>query len=330
VPANCNIPTARGDVVGTDHLGMVLMHEHTFNLNPEISQNYPEPWGDEELRIQDAIREYADLKSKGVDTLVDVTVIGLGRYIPRIQRIAAAVDLNIIVATGVYIWRALPMFFSACGPGTVMGGPEYIDDMLVRDIEDGIGKTGVRAGILKVATDKWGLTDDVERVLRATAKAHRRTGVPITTHTHDVPNGLEQQRVLSEEGVDLSRIVIGHMDLAASHNLDYVEKIIANGSFIGIDQFGIPTLADEARIASVVELCRRGHADRLVLSHDHNSFCDMLRPEWLAAMPDWRKTYISESVLPKLLQNGVTQAQITQMTKTNPCRIFETTAQGPY
>jgi phosphotriesterase-related protein len=306
------------------------MHEHTFNLSPEINLNYPETWGNETARVAEAVEEYRVLKRAGVDTIVDVTVIGLGRYIPRIRQIAEQVDLQIIVATGVYIWSALPMFFSVHGPSTPFGGAETMDDLFVRDIEHGIADTGVRAGILKVATDKYGLTPDVERVLRATAKAHRRTGVPITTHTHDVPNGLDQQRVFREEGVDLSRVVIGHVDRAATHNLGYVEEIIANGSFIGIDSFGVPIISDEARIDAVVALCARGYADRIVLSHDHNSYCDMIPSSWLIDLPNWRKTFISESVVPALMDRGVSRAEIEHMLVTNPARIFGSSALGPY
>jgi len=324
------VPTARGDEISVDQLGMTLMHEHTFNLSPEINQNYPETWGDEELRVANAIAEYQALKAAGVDTIVDATIIGLGRFVPRIRRIAEQVELNIIVATGVYIWDALPMFFTVQGPGTDMGGPETMDDLFVRDIVEGIGNSGVRAGILKVATDKYGLTPGVERVLRASASAHRRTGVPITTHTFDVPNGLQQQQILREEGVDLSRVIVGHMDRAGGHDLDYIETIIGNGSMVGFDQFGVPVATDESRLAAVTELCRRGHAKSIVLSHDHNCFCDMVPQEWFEHMPDWRKTYIPQDILPELKRRGVSDEEIRLMTRDNPRRIFATAAAGPY
>lgn len=125
------------------------MHEHTFNVSPEINQTYPETWGDEEQRVGDAVAMYRAAKEKGVDSVTDLTVIGLGRFIPRIRRIAEQVELNIVVPTGVYTWHELPMYFRFVGP------PERsMEDMFVRDIEEGIGDSGVRAGIIKVATDK--------------------------------------------------------------------------------------------------------------------------------------------------------------------------------
>src|SRR5262245_48982776 len=175
------VNTVRGPI-DTAGLGVTLMHEHVFVLSPEISQNYPEVWGDESAREADAVRRLNELKAVGVDTIVDLTVIGLGRYIPRIAKIAAQTDLQIVVATGLYTYNDVPMYFHLLGPGTELGGPETMTDLFVRDIEEGIAGTGVRAAILKCATDRPGVTAGVERVLRAVAHAHRRTGVPISTH----------------------------------------------------------------------------------------------------------------------------------------------------
>ena len=204
------------------------MHEHVFIMTTEIAENYPDAWGDEEKRVADAIARLGELKARGVDTIVDLTVIGLGRYIPRIARVAAATELNIVVATGLYTYNDLPFRFHYEGPGGMLGGPEIMTDMFVRDIEQGIADTGVKAGILKCATDEPGITPGVERVLRAVAQAHKRTGVPISTHTHaGLRRGLEQQRIFEEEGVDLTRVVIGHS--GDSTDIGYLEELISAG-----------------------------------------------------------------------------------------------------
>src|SRR5229473_460255 len=145
------IQTVRGPVE-TSQLGPTLMHEHIFVLSAEILQNYPEAWGDEERRVAEAVARMNELASSGVRTVVDLTVIGLGRYIPRIQRIAAQSAINIIVATGVYTYNDVPMYFHFRGTGTTLGGPEMMIDMFVKDIEEGIAGTGVKAAILKCAT----------------------------------------------------------------------------------------------------------------------------------------------------------------------------------
>jgi phosphotriesterase-related protein len=185
-----------GGRIATGDLGVTLMHEHVFVLSPEIMANYPEGWGDEQAREDSAVDKLNALKAIGVDTIVDPTVIGLGRYIPRILRVAARTDLQIVVATGIYTYNEVPMYFHFTGPGTALGGVETMTELFVRDITEGIADTGVKAAILKCATDAHGLTPGVERVLRAVAAAHRATGVPITTHTHaHSRRGLDQQRI---------------------------------------------------------------------------------------------------------------------------------------
>jgi phosphotriesterase-related protein len=323
------LDTVRG-AIDTADLGVTLMHEHVFLLSPEISANYPEAWGDGAKREADAIVRLNELKSRGVDSIVDLTVIGLGRYIPRIARVAAATEINIIVATGVYTYSDVPLPFSLRGPGTLTDGPEIMTDMFVRDITDGIADTGVKAAILKCATDEQGVTPGVERVLRAVAQAHRQTGAPISTHTHAASRrGLEQQRIFAEEGVDLSRVVIGHS--GDSTDIGYLEELIDNGSYIGMDRFGLDTHATtEQRVNTVVTMCERGHADKMVLSHDAHCFFDWMPEEELvkAVLPNWHYLHISDDVLPALKERGVTDEQITTMMVDNPRKIFS--AKGGY
>jgi phosphotriesterase-related protein len=305
------------------------MHEHVFVLSPEITDNYPEVWGDEAKREADAIARLNELKSRGVDSIVDLTVIGLGRYIPRIARIAAATEINIVVATGVYTYNDVPMYFHFTGPGSPLGDAEPMVDMFVRDIEHGIADTGVKAAILKCATDEPGVTPGVERVLRAVANAHRRTGVPISTHTHAASRrGLEQQQIFSEEGVDLTRVVIGHS--GDTTDLDYLEELIGNGSYIGMDRFGADVyLPFEDRVNTVARMCERGHADKMVLSHDAACFIDWLPEEVVpVVLPNWHYLHIHNDVIPALKDRGVTEEQLTAMLVDNPRKIFEN--QGAY
>jgi phosphotriesterase-related protein len=316
------VDTVRGSIPAAD-MGVTLMHEHVFVLSPEIMDNYPEAWGDEQAREEAAVEKLNALKAIGVDTIVDPTVIGLGRYIPRIQRIAERTDLNIVVATGVYTYNDVPMYFHFTGPGTVLGGDEVMVDMFVRDITEGIAGTGVKAAILKCATDEPGLTPGVERVLRAVAQAHRATGVPITTHTHaHSRRGLDQQRIFAEEGVDLHRVIIGHS--GDTTDLDYLEELVAAGSYLGMDRFGLDNiLSFEDRVGTVANMCERGHADKMVLAHDAACFMDWLPEAALpVVLPNWHYLHIHNDVLPALRARGVTEEQITTMLVDNPRAIF--------
>jgi phosphotriesterase-related protein len=313
------VETAAG-TVDSSNLGRVLMHEHVFILSPEIQQNYPQDWGDEQTRVDDAIRRLNELKAAGIDTILDPTALGLGRYIPRVAGIAKQIDLNIIVATGLYTFEVLPFYFH-------YRSIDAMADMFVQDITEGIAGTGVKAGVIKCATDKPGVTPDVEHVLRACARAHRRTGTPITTHTDAATHrGLEQQKIFQDEGVDLSRVVIGHC--GDSDDLEYLEAVLANGSFLGMDRFGIDSLLPtEQRVAVVAELCRRGYADRLVLSHDASCYLDWIPGEMNVAetMPNWHYLHISKDVLPALRAQGVSEDDIETMLAKNPRRYFENT-----
>lgn len=320
------VETVRGPIDSAE-LGRVLCHEHVFVLSPEIQANYPEEWGEEEARVADAAQRLNDLKASGIDTIIDPTALGLGRYIPRIQAVAARTELHIVAATGLYTFNELPHYFASRRPAP--GGQDVMVDMFVRDITSGMGDTGVKAGVIKCATDKPGVTPDVERVLRACAQAHRRTGTPITTHTHARKRrGLEQQEVFASEGVDLSRVVIGHS--GDTDDLDYLLALLEGGSYLGMDRFGIDGyLTTPARVEVVAELCRRGFAGQLMLSHDASCYLDWIPGEApLAQMPNWHYLHISNDVLPLLRRSGVSEADIDRMLVDNPRRFLEN--QGPY
>ncbi len=320
------VRTVKGPV-DTAELGTTLMHEHVFVLDADIQQNYPEEWGSEDDRVADAVQKLTTLAGVGVRTIVDPTVIGLGRYIPRIQRIAEQVDLNIVVATGCYTYDDVPFFFHHRGPalnaalGTEV--PDPMVDMFVGDIEDGIAGTGVRAGVLKCAIDRPGMTAGVERVMRAVARAHRATGVPITVHTHPGSHqGLAAKEVLADEGVDPGRVVLGHS--GDSTDADHLTELAEAGFVLGMDRFGINLdTTFEARADIVVEMCRRGFAGQMVLSQDASCYIDWLAPGVMDLLPQWHYTHIHEDVLPYLRQHGVTEEQITTMLTDNPRRYFE-------
>lgn len=321
------VDTARG-TIDTTALGRVLMHEHVFIISTEIQQNYPEGWGDEDKRLDDAVRRLNELKAAGIDTILDPTAIGLGRYIPRIKQLAARIDLNIVVATGLYTFNELPHYYTGRPP---VNGVDPMTTHFVRDIETGIADTGIRAAVIKCATDKPGLTPDVERTLRACAQAHRRTGAPITTHTDaKLKRGLDQQRIFREEGVDLSRVVIGHC--GDTDDLDYLKTLLDAGSIIGMDRFGIDgLLTTEKRVNVVAELCRQGYAGQMVLSHDASCYLDWIAGEVpLGALPHWHYLHISEDVIPALLESGVSQRDIDTMLIDVPRRYFETRQKGAY
>jgi phosphotriesterase-related protein len=311
------VQTARGPVAAAS-LGQVLMHEHVFVLTADVQDNYPDEWGDEDERVADAVRRLSELPEHGISTIVDVTVIGQGRNIPRIKRIADQVPgLNIVVATGIYTFDAVPMFFW-------QRPRETMTEFFVRDITEGIAGTGVKAGMLKCAVDEKGLTEGVERVLRSVARAHVATGgTPITIHTHAAgQHGPAIVAVLREEGVDFSRVVLGHSGDAV-RDPDYLAAMADTGLTLGMDRFGIDHFATfTERSDLVAEMCRRGYAGRMVLAHDTCCYIDWFGPGRLDDLKDWHYLHVSQDVLPYLREHGVPESDIGAMLVTNPARIL--------
>lgn len=304
--------------VATQTLGRTLMHEHVFTFHSDIFGDYP--WPDEQQFADGAVDKLQQLQRAGFDTIVDLTVFGLGRNVARVAGIARRAGFNVIVASGLYTYTDLPTYFRA---QLAMSGPSFLEDLFVRELAEGIGETGIRSAILKCCTDRQGLTPDVETVLRSVARAHNRTGAPISTHTDPISEtGLIQQEIFRQEGVDLSEVVIGHS--GDTTDLAYLEKLILAGSYIGMDRFGLTHfLSEEDRVKTVAALCRQGYASRMVLSHDTNCGGD-LRPE--EALRDWRYGHIPTVVLPALRDAGVSDADIDLMTTANPRAIFEKAA----
>ena len=319
------VETVRGSV-DLDRLGQTLMHEHVFVLSTEHVQNYGSDWWDEEARVADAIDKLNALYAKGIHTIVDPTVWGLGRYIPRIQRIAAATPVNIIVATGLYVYEELPQQYAYRGPGLLVDIPEPMVTDFSRDVTEGIGDTGVKAAFLKCCMETAEPTPGVERIARAIAQTHLETGAPIMVHTSGPhQGGRTAVRIFTEEGVDLSKVIIAHA--GDSNDLDYLTELADAGVVLGMDRFGLDLFnPGTERVKTIIALASRGYVPSMVLAHDANCFIDyfgaahdMVRA---AAAPNWHYEHISDDVLPALLDGGVTQDQIDTMMVANPIRYF--------
>jgi phosphotriesterase-related protein len=238
--------------------------------------------------------------------------------------VAAGTGLKVMFATGYYTYDNLPFPFHYRGPGKVLDNDDHVlESLFERDLTAGIGATGIRAAVLKVATDQQGMTEDVERLTRAVANVSVRTGTGICTHAHaPTKRGLDQQRIFAETGVDLGRVMIGHSN--ETTDLDYLQQLIDNGSYVGWDRCGLDiTVPLDVQLDTLGELCKRGHASRLMLSHDKASFTDWFaNAEVDAVLSNWQYTYIHSGVLPGLRDRGVSDDQIEQILVRNPRDFF--------
>jgi phosphotriesterase-related protein len=315
-----SVETVRGPI-DVAEMGRTLMHEHVFVLDPEALQNYGHAWGDcywdEDERVADAITNLQRLTDGGIRTIVDPTVLGLGRHIPRIQRVNAAVpDLNIIVATGVYAFAELPAFLA-------FRSDDAVTELFVRDIREGIDDTGVRAAFLKCAVEKDGIIGDLPRILAAIAAASVETGAPVMVHTNSAARtGLLALDALTARGVHPTKIVIAHA--GDSNDLLYLKELADTGASVGCDRFSLEIFnPDSARVATLAALVAAGYADRIHLSHDVACFADFMAGNLLLAdQPAPDNLHISRHILPALIDQGVSRDQIDQMLIDNPRRFF--------
>lgn len=307
------VETALGPVA-TAELGPTLMHEHIVTRSPGVQENWPHLW-DRGKILALAERKMADLHGRGIRTIVDLTTVDLGRDIGLIAEVARRASIHVIVATGV--WWMPQRYFAA-------HGVDHVAELFVRDITQGIGTSGIKAAIIKCATDTAGVTPVIENILRASARAQKATGVPLSTHTWAAGRtGEAQQAIFAQEGVDLRRVIIGHS--GDSDDLTYLRGLMDRGSTIGMDRFGLEHFLPTARRVEVIgRLCADGYAGKMVLSHDANCWTDMLsEDDKRRTRPLWNYNHIPDDIVPALRKAGVTGEQIDQMLVRNPRAIFE-------
>ncbi|WP_435128603.1 phosphotriesterase family protein [Actinacidiphila sp. bgisy144] len=316
------VDTVRGPVPA-DSLGVTLSHEHMFVLSQEFQTNYPALW-DAAGGVRSAVAQLQRAYDAGVRTLVDMTVIGQGRDLDLVLRVAAQTPLNVVLATGVYSLDGVPLFARFRGPGTDLESEDPLVELLTGDITDGIGDTGVRAGLVKFACENAELAAHDHRMAAVVAEVHRRTGVPVVVHSNPFEgNGVDLVRLLAREGVDPERVVIAHA--GDSPDLGYLRALADTGCMLGYDRYGmVPFAPDEQRNETLAALARAGHLAQLLVSQDYAVHIDYVTLAQRQEMwPDWSYTHLFERVLPKLVQEpGMDEAAVATLLVDNPRRLL--------
>jgi phosphotriesterase-related protein len=254
-----------------------------------------------------------------VRTIADPSAMFLGRDVDLMRRVAEETGLQVVPATGIYTYDHLPQFL-------LTRDPDQIADLFVHDIEQGIQGTEIKAAFIKCAADEPGVTENIEKVHRAAARASVRTGAPIMAHSRPASETAPRQiEIFEEEGVDLSRVQIAHT--GDTDDLDYIERVLDRGVYIGMDRFGLEIfLPYEKRIPTVLALLERGYADRMFLSADSCATLDYYPvaaiEQLLAAgaAKDWTIDIVPDRVLPDLREAGMTPEQERTMMVDNAPR----------
>jgi phosphotriesterase-related protein len=301
-------------------MGFTLMHEHVFTGAAGIYHDYPELYGPSLMeRIVGSLKK---AKEGGVDTIVDASTFDLGRNIGILVEASRQSGVNIIACTG--WWLDIPRYFGGVSVN-------QLAQLFIKDGEKGIAGTGVKAGIIKTGSDKEGVIPAQETVLRAVARAHLKTGLPIMLHSYAPGQvGRRQLAILKEEGVDLKRVKLDHSNDTC--DIDYLIWVLNQGAYLGMDRYPGPStisITTNGRNRVLKALIEAGYADRLLLSHDwiltsiieetpHLPFIQ----EVLAANP-YDFLFIKKVVLPQLKELGVPEAIVDSLCLENPRRFFE-------
>lgn len=286
--------------------GITYMHEHTTIDLSEVKCNE-----DCQLDVfSETVREYKKLYEKGVRNIVDVTNFGMGRNIPFVQKVAEESGINIIHATGFYQEKFYPI-------QVFRETKEQLAERMVKEINEGIKGTDVKAEIIgEIGTsyNKW--TDTEKKVFEAVVMAHKETNKPITTHTTLGTLGYEQAAFFKERGVELNRVIIGHVDLTG--DFDYILKIIKEGAYVEFDTIGKENyMPDQVRADILKKLQDLGYIDRVLLS------MDITRKSHLEYQGGLGYSYLLDHFIPLLKKSGLTDESIEKMLVKNPITFMK-------
>ena len=300
--------------VDTAELGFTLMHEHLIVSSAGIPQNYAELLGAGFMdRIVNGLTQ---AKEEGIATIVDATTLDLGRDITVMAEASRRSGVNIIACTG--WWLEVPRFLGSISA-------DQFAQLFTREIEEGIAGTGIKAGILKSASDVGGVTPAGATILRAVARAHLQTKVPIMLHSYAPGQvGRQQLAILKEEGVDLSRVKVDHSN--DTTDVEYLTWLLEQGCYLGMDRYPGHNVSPLARTKTMKALIDAGYTDRLLPSHDHSLV--WVTGEASAISPERREAgtgylYMKSVVFPQLREMGVSEETLNRLCVDGPRNFFE-------
>lgn len=286
--------------------GITYMHEHTTIDLSGIKK-------DADCRldtIKETIEEFKELKKKGVANVLDVTNRGMGRNIEYLLKVKEESGINIIPSTGYYKEPFLP-------EEVYRFSEQELKNVMVKEIVEGIEGTNIKAQVIgEVGTSKDAIAPIEKKLLISAAEAQEETGRPLSTHTTLGRLGLEQLDILEGNGADLNKVIIGHVDL--SGDIDYILRLIDRGAYVAFDTVGkINYMSEEMRLSMLKEICSRNLSKRVVMS------MDITRKSHLKARGGLGYSYLLDSFIPFLKQNGISEAHIENMLINNAIDIFK-------
>ncbi|WP_223896248.1 phosphotriesterase family protein [Lactobacillus huangpiensis] len=285
--------------------GITYAHEH-------IPIDRSEVIGDEDALLDSqglVIKELKELYNKGVRNIVEATCRGIGRNVAYAQKVATETGINIVQATGWYQSAFLPI-------EVYQLSVTQLAEMMIKDITVGIKNTDIKAGVIgEIATTKNRWTEQEEKVFNAAVIASKETHTPIMTHTSIGTLGREQVEFFQKKHANLSKVIIGHVDLTGNPN--YVLEMLKTGTNVEIDTIGKNNYMSDAKRVEIIKAAQdAGFTDQIVMS------MDITRKSHLKANGGIGYAYLLDSFIPELKAGGVTEEFINKMLVENPQRIF--------
>ena len=311
--------------VDSAQIGRTLVHEHVLVGFPGWFLDSRRPRFQREDAMSRVVDAFSRLRDFGVRTVVDPCPMDMGRDVEFCAEVSQRTGINLVCATGLYYEKAGSAYvFHAMSV-------DEIADIYQREIEDGVGTSGIRPGIIKIATGDGAVSPFERKVLTAAGRAARFTGVPVLSHTENCSCGHEQIDIITGEGVPAGRLLVGHSDGRDDH--DYQRSLAERGAYVGFDRFGLDRLiSDEVRMRNLKALVDAGHRDRVMVSQDSiqcllgglpgNVKVNDLRQ----IFPNARLTHLFENIFPALRAMGVADEDLDHIVVDNPKRYFECVA----
>ncbi len=268
----------------------------------------------------EAVEEVTHFKLAGGNSVVEMSNNGLGRSPKALVRISRRTGLNIVMGSGYYIDCSLPDDMDD-------RSEQQITEEIVRDIDEGVGTTGICAGLIGEIGCTWPLSDNERKSLRAAAKAQKITGAALNIHPgqHE-DSAMQAVKIVEEAGADLTKTIIDHIDRAVRQRDNRI-ALAKMGLYLEYDLFGregyyplehrkIDLPNDHVRINEIMDLMALGYAKQIVISQD------IWNKTQRRAYGGWGYAHIMDNVLPVMRSKGMTEADIKTIMVDNPARLF--------
>lgn len=292
--------------LGADDLGMILPHEHVFvDLRTPDQPGYAEAHAHEVVALM--APQIEAIKALGVTALVECSTGGVGRRADLDLAVSVATDFPIVVPTGNYREPWIPAWVREASE-------TQLADWMLAELTAGIEDTGFAAGWIKLSAGDDGITDLEARILNAAVAAAKQTGAVIGSHTIRGRVVMDQLDIIERAGGRADRFISIHTQ--AEPDFAMHKAVAARGAWIEYDHIG--SVPDEEVTAMILRALEAGLEKQLLLSHDRGWF-DPAQPGGGTPKP---YTVLSESILPKLREAGVSEETIVQLTHRNPFEAF--------